>query len=366
VAKPKPFITANQVTLLRLLLIPVPCWLLYGTQREQFVALILATILGCTDFVDGYLARKYGVTVLGSLMDPIADKVFIAITFMPTVDLKWVPAWLVAALMVREFLVTAARTAYEARGQQLKSTYLSRYKTWVQMVGVALIMLMNTISNTAFDIILIVGAVTPLLAFGLRYVLVRKVWRGAVFFTISFTGLFVLHYFVLPYFSALLMAFIVGITWVSGLGYLFGVGELRGKGPVKPREVVRLIFAVTLPTLAVFAQMWGLAPKWALIGVVSFEMAHGGLDNLLAHHHVEQGPWVWGGRQALLSVLVGVSLLPPSWNVPPSWVEFAAVLAFAVGGIALGWAFWNKRIYYLDSKLGDKARSVSPPPPIPA
>ena len=358
--KPKPFISANQVTLMRLILIPLPCWLLYGTQREQFAALILATILGCTDFVDGYLARKYGVTVLGSLMDPIADKVFIAITFMPAVDLKWVPAWLVAALMVREFLVTAARTAYEARGQQLKSTYLSRYKTWVQMCGIGLVMIMNTISTSAFDLLLMIGTVLPFLALVLRYVLVRKVWRGAVFFTISFSGLYGLHHFVGQYFAALLMAFIVGVTWVSGLGYLFGIGELAGKGPVKPREVVRLIFAVALPMLAVFAQMWGLAPKWTLIGVVSFEMAHGGLDNLLAHHHAEQGPWAWGGRQLLLTALVGASLVP---GIPAHWVEAAAVLAFAVGAVALTWAFWKNRIYYLDSKLGDKARAVSPPVP---
>ncbi len=359
VPKPKPWITANQVTLLRLILIPLPCWLLYGTPHQQFVALILATILGCTDFVDGYLARKYGVTVLGSLMDPIADKVFIAITFMPAVDLKWVPAWLVAALMVREFLVTAARTAYEARGQQLKSTYLSRYKTWVQMVGIGLIMIMNTTSNATFDLLLAIGTVLPLLGLVLRLVLARKTWRGAVFFTISFSGLLGLHHFLGQYFSALLMAFIVGVTWVSGLQYLLGIGELRGKGPVKPREVVRLIFAVALPMLAVFAQMWGLAPKWTLIGVVSFEMAHGGLDNLLAHHHAEQGPWAWGGRQLLLTALVGTSLVP---GLPVAWVESAAMLAFAVGAVALGWAFWKNRIYYLDPRLGDKARAVSPIP----
>src|SRR5262245_19113939 len=103
----RPIITANQVTLLRLALIPLPCWLLYQGHVGKVAAVTLGTLIGCTDFVDGYLARKYGPTVLGGLMDPIADKVFTAIVFIPAVDLGWVPAWLVALLLVREFLITA-------------------------------------------------------------------------------------------------------------------------------------------------------------------------------------------------------------------------------------------------------------------
>ena len=76
-------------------------------------------------------------------MDPIADKVFIAATFLPAVDLGWVPSWLVALLFVREFFVTAARTSYERRDLQLKSSYLARYKTWVQMCGVGVLMLLS-------------------------------------------------------------------------------------------------------------------------------------------------------------------------------------------------------------------------------
>src|SRR5205814_2503487 len=113
-------------------------------ESGQLAALVLATLLGCTDFIDGYLAREQGATVLGGLMDPIADKVFIAITFLPAVDLGWVPPWMVVALFAREFLVTALRSSYERRGHSLKSTYLARYKTWAQMCSVAVLMLLNT------------------------------------------------------------------------------------------------------------------------------------------------------------------------------------------------------------------------------
>ncbi len=133
-------ITANQVTFSRLILMPGLCWLLYGGETQKLLALILGTLIGCTDFVDGYLARKYGPTVLGGLMDPIADKVFIAVAFLPYADRGWTPWWLVAALFLREFLVTALRSCFERRALTLKSSYLAKVKTWVQMCGLGLLM----------------------------------------------------------------------------------------------------------------------------------------------------------------------------------------------------------------------------------
>ena len=76
-------ITANQVTFARLILMPMLCWLIYGNETWQTYAVVIGTLVGATDFVDGYLARKQGPTILGGLMDPIADKVFIAVCFVP-------------------------------------------------------------------------------------------------------------------------------------------------------------------------------------------------------------------------------------------------------------------------------------------
>ena len=81
----RPLITANQVTLARLVPMPLLSWLIYrggalGYKDNVYMwaALIAGTVIGCTDWIDGLLARKYGPTVLGGLLDPIADKVFIA------------------------------------------------------------------------------------------------------------------------------------------------------------------------------------------------------------------------------------------------------------------------------------------------
>lgn len=337
-------ITANQVTFLRLALVPIPCWLLYQGEHAQYAALVLATLLGCTDFIDGYLARKQGPTVLGGLMDPIADKVFIAITLLPAVDLGWVPAWLVAALFAREFLVTAARTCYEARGQSLKSTYLARYKTWVQMCGIAMIMLLHTVTDLGVTWLLGVLAGLPLLLYVVRYAATKKRWKGASAFAASFAILLVVHQLVGSRTTSELLAyFMVGVTWVSGLGYLWGYRTLRGKGRITAGELVRMLTAGALPFLAVAAQAANLAPKWPLITLVSLELAHGGLDNLLAHHRAEAGVASWGGRLGVECVLVGYALV----TATATSAQVATIAAAAVGAIGLTIAFVQKRAYYL-------------------
>ena len=357
---PKPRITANQVTFLRLALIPIPCWLLYQGVHGQYAALIFATLLGCTDFVDGYLARKHGPTVLGGLMDPIADKVFIAITFLPAVDLHWCPPWLVAALFAREFLVTAARTVYEERGQSLKSTYLARYKTWVQMCGIGMLMLMHTVEESTVDLLLGIGAVLPLIAFTARYVLVKKMWKGAAAFAVSFTVLLLVHeIFGSNRTCLLLMYFIVGLTWWTGLEYLFGIRSLRGKGRISGGELVRLVTALALPVIAVAAQTANLAPKWAIITVVSLELAHGGLDNLLAHHRAQQGTIGWGTRLFAECGLLGYSLVATSRAA----AEWNAIAAAVVGVVGITFAFVQKRAYYLDSPAAGASPKANTPAP---
>ena len=117
-------ITANQVTLARLIPMPLLSWLLYrgkalGDERYVWVALIAGTLIGCTDWVDGMLARKYGPTILGGLLDPIADKVFIAFAYVPFADpaIDMIPAWACALMFVREFFITALRSASVSRSR---------------------------------------------------------------------------------------------------------------------------------------------------------------------------------------------------------------------------------------------------------
>ena len=137
----KPWITANQVTLARLIPMPLLAWLIYegaqqGYENNPYMwsALIAGIVIGSTDWLDGMLARKYGPTVLGGLLDPIADKVFIAFAYAPFADdimkangvaSSMVPAWVVALMFTREFFITALRSAYEQRALTLKTSYLA-------------------------------------------------------------------------------------------------------------------------------------------------------------------------------------------------------------------------------------------------
>ena len=102
----------------------------------MWCALIAGTLIGCTDWVDGMLARKYGPTVLGGLLDPIADKVFIAFAYTPFADIGMVPWWACALMFTREFFITALRSAYEQRNLTLKTSYIAKAKTWTQMQGI--------------------------------------------------------------------------------------------------------------------------------------------------------------------------------------------------------------------------------------
>jgi cardiolipin synthase len=345
-ASGRPILSANQVTLLRLALIPLPAWLLYQGRVGQYWAVILGTIIGCTDFVDGYLARKYGPTVLGGLMDPIADKVFTAIVFLPAIDLGWVPPVAVGMLFVREFLVTAARTVYERRDLSLKSSYLARYKTWVQMCGIGVLLFCNALAPRTVSLFLGILAIAPLVAFCASLLLLKKRWRGAAAFTASFAVVWGVHELFGPHgLSTVLTWFIVGVTWVSGLGYLTESGRLRGRGILQAGEAIRLFTCVALPILVVIAEARDVGPKWAVIGLVCIELAHGGLDNLLAHHHAEASAFHWGGR------VVGECFLLVSalWLGSGSAASSLIVVALSCGLFGLVVAFVQNRRFYIDT-----------------
>ena len=92
-----------------------------------------------TDWLDGQIARRQGRTSpLGSLLDPIADKILVLAVLVMLIGRDVVPAWMVAAIVVREFLVTGLRLAAVDRGVVLPAHDLGKLKTWAQAVAAAL------------------------------------------------------------------------------------------------------------------------------------------------------------------------------------------------------------------------------------
>jgi CDP-diacylglycerol--glycerol-3-phosphate 3-phosphatidyltransferase len=92
-----------------------------------------------TDWFDGRIARSRGRTSpLGSLLDPVADKILVLAVLVMLVDQRVAPGWMVAAIVVRELLVTGLRLAALERGVVLHARDLGKLKTWSQALAAAI------------------------------------------------------------------------------------------------------------------------------------------------------------------------------------------------------------------------------------
>jgi CDP-diacylglycerol--glycerol-3-phosphate 3-phosphatidyltransferase len=356
--KKKPLITANMVTLARLLPMPVVSWWIYqgwyDTERTSlWLALIVGTLIGCTDFVDGYMARKQGPTVFGGLLDPIADKVFVAFTYMPFADVGLVPAWAVALMFVRECLVTALRSAYEQRRLSLKTSYLAKAKTWTQMQGIGMLVLFPLVGpGGGMKYAFWFGLLAPIVAAGVFWLVRKKFWPGAVWMSLTFAVLLAIHYQGDHQQTAnACMGMIVLITWISGLGYIVGGwDQLRRAGDFNRSDAVRLVGSVVLPLATFAALAKSPSPAWPIIAVLAVELAAGGLDNLLSHHQRAASAGIWGSRVLGASLLLVTAVLLPDYA---AWLTMGAA-AVSMAGVA--WEFWRGRDYYLDARIREKAR----------
>jgi CDP-diacylglycerol---glycerol-3-phosphate 3-phosphatidyltransferase len=131
----------NKLTLIRVLIVPVLVVVLL-TQLSDWLALGIFLLAAATDFVDGYLARKRKqVTVLGKLMDPIADKLLIGGALISLVELGRAPAYLVVIIIGREFAVNGLRSVAAAQNKVIPAGQLGKYKMVAQVVAVAFLIL---------------------------------------------------------------------------------------------------------------------------------------------------------------------------------------------------------------------------------
>ena len=129
---------ANRLTLSRLFLTIIFVAALNSSwQYGRTMALIVFLLAGVSDFVDGEIARRYGVvTDFGKLMDPLVDKIMVAAAFISLVPLKAVPAWAATTVVARDFLITGLRMMATAKGKVLPAEMLGKQKTSWQVVTV--------------------------------------------------------------------------------------------------------------------------------------------------------------------------------------------------------------------------------------
>ncbi len=106
----------NVITLVRLLCIPLFLWLLFGAHRQSAAAVLLA-LLGATDWVDGYVARRFGqVSTFGKVLDPTADRLLVGTAVISIMVYGAVPLWFGIATIAREVLVSAVVVLLAALG----------------------------------------------------------------------------------------------------------------------------------------------------------------------------------------------------------------------------------------------------------
>jgi len=352
-AATKPLITANQVTFARIVTMPLMVWLFYQGTTGAWWAAGMGCAIAMTDFVDGFLARKYGPTTLGGLMDPIADKVFIAVIFLPPLHLGWFPAWPIAIMFTRELLVTALRTAYELRGIGLKTSYLAKAKTWMQMQGAATMIFFVLIADRDIIwIVLLISTAFPPLAALTFYLVKGRMWPGSIIMTVLLIALDLIFYFLTIETTILIMCIVLAAaTWASGVDYFVaGMREMRGRGDLNRSDVVRIIGALAIPSLAVAVVVATDAPMWMPTTVLCFELAVGGLDNLLAHHADSSGAAVWGLRSLGAAALLGAVLLASQQGYADLLTPLAAA-AVAVSALGAAREFYRGRNHYIDALM---------------
>lgn len=128
----------NLLTLARVAAIPLLVVILLSDSREAgFWAAALFGAAAVTDFIDGWLARKWGVvTVLGKFLDPLADKLIVMAALIMLIPTGRVPAWAVFLLLAREIIVTGLRSIASSEGIVIDASDLGKYKTIYQMVAI--------------------------------------------------------------------------------------------------------------------------------------------------------------------------------------------------------------------------------------
>ncbi len=165
----------TRITMMRIFIIPVLFFLLLSPGKTgSLLIAILFVIAALTDLLDGYLARKYEiVTVMGKFLDPIADKLIVNTAMILMIPTGRISAWIVAVIIIRDFVVDGVRTIASSEGLIIQASTLAKQKTLSQIIALTALMIHYPILGADAHAI---GTVILYLA------LVLSVYSGADYF----------------------------------------------------------------------------------------------------------------------------------------------------------------------------------------
>ncbi|MDX2149921.1 MAG: CDP-diacylglycerol--glycerol-3-phosphate 3-phosphatidyltransferase [Bryobacteraceae bacterium] len=138
----------NGLTLLRIFFVPLLVAALVqegyrlpvGAWRipNELIALAIFLAAAATDLLDGYLARRWDqITTVGTLLDPIADKLLISAALISLVQVRQLPGWIAILIIAREFAVSGLRSIAASEGYIIQASDLGKTKTAAQVAAIA-------------------------------------------------------------------------------------------------------------------------------------------------------------------------------------------------------------------------------------
>ena len=135
--------TANKLTILRVIMIPVFLLVLYlNVPGANYWALAIFVLASLTDTLDGYIARHYNqITDFGKFMDPLADKCLVTAAMLWFVEIGQMPGWALLVVIIREFGVSGLRMVAADKGRVIAAGWSGKVKTASTMVCLVLMLL---------------------------------------------------------------------------------------------------------------------------------------------------------------------------------------------------------------------------------
>ena len=139
--------TANKLTLLRVVLVPVfMAFLLMNGTAWQLAALAVFVIASLTDMLDGQIARRCNqITTFGKFADPLADKMLTTAAFLVFMQKGIINSWAVMIILAREFMVAGVRLAAVSEGKVIAASFWGKFKTVSQMAAIIIAILVLNI-----------------------------------------------------------------------------------------------------------------------------------------------------------------------------------------------------------------------------
>ncbi len=142
------------LTITRIVAVPLLIVFLISSSRvHAAIAAAIFILASLTDYFDGFFARRRNqVTTLGTLLDPIADKLLVAAALVSLLQIDKVAAWIVVVIIGRELAVTGLRAVAAGVGVIVPASRLAKWKTVSQYVAVTMLIIEKSVEAPSFHV----------------------------------------------------------------------------------------------------------------------------------------------------------------------------------------------------------------------